>query len=169
MGKPKTCNPCCGGGVGSSSSSSIPQLACNACLFGVAPSRWTFTIAGVTPNAVNCPAPSGCNDINRTVIVPYNTTIANACNWTYTFDPGYSPCGVNVDFGYRVFATNGGGHAFGNWKLVVLVNVSTGTEARWEKSFGGPFNCLSEYTLTKVTDGARCSTWPSTLLLSPAP
>lgn len=161
MGRPKTCNPCCEGGAGSSSSSSsrysgstVPCLT--RCIDSVAPAQWTVTISGIT--AGSCIA-GYCEAANRT----WTLSPSGVCQWGETISTGFS---CQLDTQIRCLVSLGS-TAIG----VTLIKLPTTgiTWALWQKTISQPYDCLVPHTLDQViTASSICATYPSSVIIVPS-
>lgn len=167
MGKPKTCNPCCGGGTGSSSSSSrftgstVPCIT--NCIGSVAPAQWTFTVAGVS--AGSCPS-GFCTAANRTWIVSPN----GACSWRENTTPATS-CGAFFTTLFAVLNIGAGFAPGFSASINVFFSNAASVMAQYQKNVTFPIDCLTSHELPYYAGSppgvGRCLTWPSSIIVSP--
>lgn len=160
MGRPKTCNPCCGGGSGSSSSSSrhftgsIAPLQCIRCIDGVAPAQWTVTISGITANS----CPSGfCTAMNRT----WTLTQGSACGWSEQITAGANCFGLpGIGVSLTITTTS----------VQLLVSRAGNTMSTYGYTVSPPIDCLTSYTVSLISTSPfnECTGWPASLTVSPA-
>lgn len=167
MGKPKICNPCCEGGAGISSSSSsrfagsLNPNTCNPCYYGISPAQWTVTVSGVTAGT-NCNS-TYCTVANRT----WTMSPQAACTWSEQM-PATGLCfglSNSMRAGLGISIVGGGGQLQLQFFRAAGVAIAT-----YRVNYAAPsgVDCLVPHTLSLLSNGTECASWPATLIVSPA-
>lgn len=172
MGRPKICNPCCGAGAGSSSSSSAGSSfsfsgssatdADCCCQDDVYSTQYAFSVSGV--GAGTC-SEALCSAVNGdwTVVIAATTGI---CIWRTDY---FASCVIIGDNLWRWSLSMdciAGSPDFQRINLT-LDHISIGTMVSYRGDFSLPHDCLSPFTLTKISTDARCLGFPATIVVTP--
>lgn len=169
MGRPVECNPCCEGGVVSSSSQFSTFGNCNINGCTVVPAFYNVAISGVqnsSPLNFPCLGSTNCPAFDGTHLIGFQQIDAN-CRWFGSVSATTVNCNTNIHTSFNIVLVQAGL----NVRLSILGQPHGFAGATYQIA-ASSWSCLGSNTLSfvgGVSCGAQqCCSWPSTVSVSPA-